>query len=336
MIRRIVVIRAGALGDTILTIPAIRALRERNPEAQIEVIGYPDLWEVAGSLVDRRISIERPVLSGLLTGDASPGLLAWIRGGSDAPSDAPLPVDLAIAWTQRNPRPIFEAAGVGQIIHASPFPPPGIHAAGWYLQSLDLPIVPGDGPHLSLSSEERHAGRQALREQRLDRPIILHPGAGATWKRWPAQRFGVLAMALRQRDHDVALLAGPADEEAIEATLAHSGPLPILRSDSIRHLAAILSQAHLFVGNDSGVTHLAAAVGVPTIALFGPTDPASWAPLGKVRLLRRCTATTARQGQIRVCEAPACMEGIGVEDVLAEVRGVSDEGELGIGLGLGM
>lgn len=164
-----------------------------------------------------------------------------------------------------------------------------------------------------------------MRDLGLDHPIILHPGAGAVWKRWPAQRLGAVARTLRERDHDVALLAGPDDAEAVEATLAHGGPLPVLRSASIRHLAGILSRVRLFVGNDSGVSHLAAAAGAPTIALFGPTDPASWAPLGNVRVLRRCSATTARQGQIRVCDVVACMEGIGVEDVLAEMRAMSGE-----------
>lgn len=325
MIRRIVVVRAGALGDVTLTLPAIRGLRRQYPQARVEVIGYRALWEVAGRLVDQRVSIERPALAGLLTGEASSELLAWLRGQSNAPSDAPLPVDLAIAWTKRDPSPIFKAAGIGNIVHASPFPPPGVHAATWYLQSLGLPAAPGDGSLLSLSSEERHAGQQALREQGLGRPIILHPGAGAGWKRWPARRFGTVARTLRERGHDVALVDGPADGEAVEATLEHSGPLPVIRSGSIRHLAGILSQARLFVGNDSGVTHLAAAAGTPTIALFGPTDPASWAPIGNTRVLRACTATTTWQGQLRLCESAGCMEGIGVQDVLAEVRAVRDE-----------
>lgn len=326
MIRRIVIIRAGALGDVILTIPALRVLRECYPAARIEVVGYPDLWEVAGSLVDSRVSIERPALAGLLTGEASPELVAWLRGERDTPSETPLPVDLAIAWTQRNPRPIFQATGIGRLVHASPFPPPGIHAATWYLQSLDLPAALDGSPLLPLSPQERRAGERALSDLRLDRPIILHPGAGASWKRWPAQRFGALARTLRDLDHDVALVAGPADGPAVEATLAHSGPLPIIRADSIRHLTGILSRARLLVGNDSGITHLAAATGVPTIALFGPTDPASWAPLGNVCVLRGCTSPATRPGQIRVCEVTGCMEGIEVEDVLVAVRAMRLDG----------
>ncbi len=319
MIRRIVVIRAGALGDTVLTIPAIRALRLRYPEARIEAVGYPEVWEVARPLVDQSVSIERPALAGLLTGQASPELQAWLRGEDDGASAASLPADLAVGWTTRDPRPLFAAAGVGHTIHASPFPPPGVHAATWYLQSLGLPIATGDGPLLPLSMKERHAGRQTLHNLGIERPIILHPGAGAVWKRWPAARFGTLARALRARGHDVAIVEGPADKEAVEATLARSGPLPIIRSGSIRHLAGILSQARLFVGNDSGVTHLAAAAGTRTIALFGPTDPASWAPLGNVSVLRACSATLKWQDRIRVCEEPGCMADIDVEGVLAEV-----------------
>lgn len=326
MIRRIVIIRAGALGDVILTIPALRVLRECYPAARTEVVGYPDLWKVAGSLVDSRVSIERPAFAGLLTGEASPELVAWLRGEHDTPSGTPLPVDLAIAWTQRNPRPIFQASGIGRLVHASPFPPPGIHAAAWYLQSLDLPAALDGGPLLSLSPEERRAGERALSDLGLDRPIILHPGAGAGWKRWPAQHFGAVARVLRERGNNVGLVAGPADEEAVEEAVAHSGPLPIIRTDSIRHLTGILSRARLFVGNDSGITHLAAATGVPTLALFGPTDPACWAPLGNVCVLRGCTSPATRQGQIRVCEVTGCMEGVEVEDVLAAVRAMKLDG----------
>lgn len=323
--RRIVVVRAGALGDVILTVPAVRALRLRYPEARIEVVGYPDLWEIAGPLADRRISVERPVMAGLLTGTASPDLLAWLRGGSGEVEEISPPVDLAVCWTKRDCRAIFQAAGIVNTIQASPFPPPGIHATAWYLQTLDLPYPASDESLLNLSPEEREAGRQVLSDLDLQHPIILHPGAGAVWKRWPAGRFGDLAWALHERGHDVALLEGPTDREAIEATLERGGRFPIIHTSSVRLLAGILAGAELFVGNDSGATHLAAAAGIPTLALFGPTDPANWAPLGTSRVIRTCTYRTERQGSIRVCEDPNCMEGIAVTDVLAAIEGLRHE-----------
>jgi ADP-heptose:LPS heptosyltransferase len=89
----------------------------------------------------------------------------------------------------------------------------------------------------------------------------------------------------------------------------------VLRDLPLPQLAAKLAAAALYIGNDSGVTHLAAAAGAPTIALFGPTDPATWAPIGTVRVLRHCDARASVPRQIRVCEGD-CLERITVAEVL--------------------
>jgi heptosyltransferase III len=149
-----------------------------------------------------------------------------------------------------------------------------------------------------------------------DRPILIHPGAGAVWKRWPPDQFAHVARRLRDAGRPVALLAGPADRAAVHAVLARID-LPVLENLPPRALAAVLSHADLYIGNDSGVTHLAALAGAPTLALFGPTDPASWSPLGRVRIIRRCTAVSSAVGEIRVCHDPACLDAIDIETVLA-------------------
>jgi len=93
---------------------------------------------------------------------------------------------------------------------------------------------------------------------------------------------------------------------------------------SLPEVAGELRTGRLFIGNDSGVTHLAAWLGLPTIALFGPTDPASWAPLGDVRVLRTCTSKATRQGEIRVCADPGCMRRLALGEVLATVENYVD------------
>jgi ADP-heptose:LPS heptosyltransferase len=300
MTTRIAVIRPGALGDTVLTFPALHALRNAYPDAAIDAVGYPGSWEAAGPLIDRRIAIDLPVFAGLVTGD--PGrLCAWAAE-----------YDLLIAWTQRDPRPVLGALPAARVIHRPPFPPPGIHAATWLLESLPdevertIPV-----PLLSFSSAEIAAAQRSLGNRR---PVIVHPGAGAAWKHWPAERFAAVAGALQSQGHDVVLLAGPADDQAVNHVLKQA-PLSVIREPSTRALAALLSQAPLVIGNDTGVTHLAAATGAPTIALFGPTDPASWSPLGAT-ILRACMKNATRPGDIRVCDDPLCIQGMGVEEVL--------------------
>jgi ADP-heptose:LPS heptosyltransferase len=291
----------------VLALPALRALRRAHPRAQIDAVGPPALWSVAGSLVDRVVSIDRPLFAPLLAGRPSPELREWLAGTT-----------LGVLWTAHDRSEVLRAAGVPRVIHRSPYPPPGIHAARWLLEGLEAPWDEAvlEPPLVIPTPGERDAGRRILSGMGLNAPVILHPGAGAAWKRWPAERFAGLAAKLRRRGTPVALLEGPADAPAVADVLSRlTGPVAVIREGSPRALAAILAAARLFVGNDSGPTHLAAAVGTPTVALFGPTDPASWSPLG-ARVVRGCTRRATAQGQVRVCDDPDCMSGIGVDTVL--------------------
>jgi len=126
--------------------------------------------------------------------------------------------------------------------------------------------------------------------------VAVHPGSGGKRKCWPAERFAALVKAL---DAPILLIEGPADRESchlLRRLLA--GPEgPALASGlSVPQAAALLTQCKLYVGNDSGLTHLAGALGIPTVAIFGPTDPAVWAPRGqRVAVVRpACSANERR------------------------------------------
>src|SRR6516162_11257361 len=106
----VLVIRAGALGDVLLTLPALHALRRRHPDSRVHVVGYPDVWQVADSLIDGVTSIDHPRFASLFTPEPSAGLCSWLST-----------FDAAIAWMVRDPRPALEAAGV-ETTHASPYP----------------------------------------------------------------------------------------------------------------------------------------------------------------------------------------------------------------------
>lgn len=123
------------------------------------------------------------------------------------------------------------------------------------------------------------------------RPLVMvHPGSGGERKCWPIEHFARLATDLRERGCSVVALCGPAD-----AAQAQRMPPPLLRPADPMDLAAALIQADLFVGNDSGPGHVSAAVGTPTLSLFGPTDAAIWRPCGKhVRVLHAPSGSMAR------------------------------------------
>jgi ADP-heptose:LPS heptosyltransferase len=106
----------------------------------------------------------------------------------------------------------------------------------------------------------------------------------------------------------------------VEAVQTHAGRgFPVLPQLHPRILGALLSHAAVYLGNDSGVTHLAGVSGAPVVALFGPTDPVQWRPLGDVVVLRRCTTSAGSGNRIRVCDDPACMQAISVDDVLEAI-----------------
>lgn len=310
---RIVVIRPGALGDVILSLPAARALRAQHPDAHITVVGSPSLWELAGGLVDGRVSIEAARFATLYADEPSEELRSWLEG-----------MDRVIAWTVQDPSKALHAAGVKDVLHVSPYPPVGMHVAEWLRGTPHPPnrLLPQGAkggqisePPLPSPLRGRGAGGEGEPGPRGG-PIYLHPGAGAVWKRWPAERFAAVGEALRDRGYEVALIEGPADRDAVgRCQAAASAPFPVLRYLPLPQLAAALGDAALFIGNDSGVTHLAAATGAPTLALFGPTDPVTWAPIGNVRVLRHCDACANEPRQIRVCDGE-CLERISVEEVL--------------------
>ena len=164
----ITVIRAGALGDVVLTLPAVSVLRSAFPAARLRAIGYPVHWAVAGEIVDEVQSIDAAAMTPLLT--ASPAEPLRRTLGSS---------DLVIAWTGHDPTPALHSIGVQHIVHTPPTPPPGVHAARWLLQSVaGFPGTMAGQPEstvnlaawrLPFSDAERREGRALLEGIGADR-----------------------------------------------------------------------------------------------------------------------------------------------------------------------
>lgn len=319
---RILVIHAGALGDCVLAVPALTALRRHFPEAYVELAGYPSphgLLQRRGP-VDRVVSMETLGLYRAFAGELPEDLAAYLRS-----------FDLIISWFGHGDegyRRALESLRVGEnaprVLIARSTPPEGSneHAADYLLGTLSpLGVRAQDvgdrTPRLQLLDEDHEAAERILRDLGVrgetGSPLVaVHPGSGSLRKCWPAERFAQLIRRFERRGLTVLLLEGPADASVIERVLAagvaagvaceDSGPdessskgdpaftrahLPVRLSNlPLPHLAAVLTRCHLFVGNDSGVTHLAASVGTPVIALFTVTDPQQWGPRGRVTILR--------------------------------------------------
>lgn len=171
-----------------------------------------------------------------------------------------------------------------------------------------------DRPVWRISRERQAAARSAIAPLGVppDQPfVLLHPGSGGRIKCWPLENFVSLARRLADRDVRVLMVVGEAEIDRWPADnlrrLAQG--FPLLRCDDLVQLAALLAQARAYLGNDSGPSHLAAALGTPTIALFGATNPVHFAPVGPA---------------VRVIQGET-MAGIGVDEVEAEVRSAIEE-----------
>jgi ADP-heptose:LPS heptosyltransferase len=116
-----------------------------------------------------------------------------------------------------------------------------------------------------------------------ERIAVMHPGSGSARKNWPAERFAEVAQWLRSSSWTVRWLAGPADTDSL-SLLRAALPRPphVVQPPDVTSLASEISTADLYVGNDSGVTHLSGRLGVPTVAIFGPTRPETWGPRGPI------------------------------------------------------
>jgi hypothetical protein len=211
--------------------------------------------------------------------------------------------DAAIVFSRDRDLARNLGAVIPRLVVHDPTPPSGSgHAAEWLARpvaALGAPCAEGP-PLLETTSDEAERAAAFLRD--LPDPFLaVHPGSGSPSKCWPADRFSRLVDALGVERF--LLVEGPADAEAAAAMRAsHEGAIAA-RGLTPRVLGAVLARAAACVGNDSGVTHLAAAWGAPTVALFGPTDPAVWSPVG-----RRVTIVRSPQRS---------MEAIAVEAVVA-------------------
>jgi len=249
---RALVVHLGGIGDFLLTCPAIERLAEEGP---VELLGQPkrlDLAVAAGIAVAAH-DMDRVDFQSIFS-EPNGRLRDLLRG-----------FDRCIVWIRddgaiaRNVR----QCGVEDVRVFPGLPPKdwATHASRYYLDCLGMK----DAPPLRLSIEPTTVSHDAL----------IHPGSGGAHKNWPLERFISLANALEDQGRCVTWCLGPAEEGI---------PLPdgldVLQTDSLVALARELAGTQLYVGNDSGITHLAAALGCPTLAIYGPTDPRVWAPRG--------------------------------------------------------
>lgn len=295
-IDRILYISPGGIGNLLLSLPALRALRAEFPRARLTLFTIEpgvdrilqgenvidDVICCRGGMRGRWLEIWQALSRiksadfdlGLTAGTVNPlsaGFLMWLLG-------IPIRVgenikNMGLFYTTPVPYrfPCHETAGALNIVE--------------YLGVRPLARV----PELRISELEE-ADAEAFLTRRgwkpTDNLIGIHPGASlhaGAKRRWPAENFVKLIQALHQKGARVLVVAGPAEREAAADIVRRSG-VPVINTNaelSLRHTAAVIQRCRQFISNDSGVAHIAAAVGTQLVVMFGVTDPRRTAPKGK-------------------------------------------------------
>jgi ADP-heptose:LPS heptosyltransferase len=324
--KRILILRPCAIGDLIITLPALHALREYFPNAYIEIMGYPSYLEIVhGRFYANAISrFDQSDISSLFRKNA---LLP------DTLTKRFSKFDLIIAFVSDKDTIFSEnlkKSGARKVICYNPFPSNSepIHISNHFLNFLKLLEIPysNTSPIIYLNKEDLKAGKDFFHDNAPDavqKTIAIHPGSGSIHKSWPFINYSSIIHWLIERlNAQIFIIKGPADTVVTK----NAGNLPkknicIIDNQPLPKLAAILQQCDLFIGNDSGITHLAAAMGISMLSIFGPTDPAVWGPRGKsVNICYRPTSCSPCSDEVRkTCFPKICLESITTENIQKEI-----------------
>lgn len=317
MTRTVVIIHPGALGDVLLSVPAIRYVRTQFPSHHLVLCANEPVARLLCECgeVDAWFSAEDRVLSLLFGGSTEP---------TGVPKEWLLSCDLAIGWIDDEGGCVASSlrkCGAKDVRVRSPFSI-GLHArhqADRFLETLHGQSKEGLPPsRLSLPDRLRERALSYLYERRVrtDQPlVVVHPGSGSRHKCSSPKVFASAMHALQKDGASFLIVEGPADHESVGSLLAHVPvDLTLVQGIDLATLAGVLALSRLFIGHDSGITHLSALLGIQTVALFGPTEPERWAPRGNhIAVTRgdRCGChswDTVIQCRDKLCLSPAMDE----------------------------
>lgn len=301
----LLIVHLGAMGDLVCIFPIIAALRRHFYPVGILCQEHLGRLAAAEGLAEAWFPIEGAWSASLFT--ARPGSEACRRL-------APFSDILCFSASEALAAALKSISGA-RVCRIPPRPPAAepIHvteharrrllACGWRIEA-ELDELKGSLTGLPYPGKAEPAS------------ALLHPGAGSLRKRWPLEGFLTLARCLRSRGWGAEFLIGPAEED-LPAELERQGEKALRPKDACE-LVARLRTASVYFGNDSGVSHLAAWAGVPSVVIFGPSDPERWRPRGRtveiVQAAHTCKPCFENTGNN--CDSAECLNQIRVETVL--------------------
>ncbi|MBS3918989.1 MAG: glycosyltransferase family 9 protein [Deltaproteobacteria bacterium] len=334
-VQSMLVIHQGALGDFILALPALTALRRNFPNAKPVMMGYPRILQLAeGRFYAEEIySIDQKGMATFFVreGALDRALSQFFSG-----------FGLIVVFGKDGEGTLIgnlKRVCQGRIIHINPLPnwDDGVHLSDHLLRQLTRYGIPlsEENPRLYLKKEDQEwgkifwMGRGISPEERL-KAIILHPGSGSRKKIWPLKHFLDLFRHLQTKPGGKFLIVlGPAEGPEVQQAFEelNSPHLILTKGLSLVQLASVMEGCRLFIGNDSGISHMAVALGLPTLAIFGPTDYRVWSPKGeKVEVIRRgIPCSPCAEERFFLCKDFECLNRIEVGDALKRLRSMGVE-----------
>ena len=327
---RVLVSRLHYLGDVILSLPLVQALRHRFPNTKIDYLtradgadvltGEPDIDHVhrmprsgGGVSVIKALRSRGYTVAFDLFSNPRSGLLTWLTGAS-----------VRIGGDRRGRRMYYtHPVSVPKSVRAA------TEHHMFFARALGIEQAP-DKPTLHPSQSELAAAREKLRAAGVENPaqtIALHPGGKWEVKRWPAESFVELASRLRdERGVGILVMCGPGEEAYRDAVVAGVGKgcvaLPIM---PIRETAAVLAQFGAVVLADGGMMHASVAVGAPTVGIFGSSERDIWFPYENFGPYRAASVPiSCRPCHQHTCSHISCLRNLSVDQVAGKVAEVMD------------
>ncbi len=353
MPERILAIKLADLGDVLNITPALRALRQKFPDARLDALVNPHTAMIleGSGLVDEVVLFPKTQFEGLtaLKPTAWRPLSRYMRMLRARRYDTVVNFHhLTTRMGRAKQRALVSATGAGTVVGLDnghgrwlthPVADEGFGAMReveyWLALARALGATTTDlSLHLPLNDAEQARADALLTEVGLDagRFFVMHPGSGgfSLARRWEPEKFAALASALHRRNGLPTVLVGTPEDDAAAVLAAGDSPLIDLSGrTTFRELAGVLRRARAFVGADSGVMHLAAAARTPVVAIFGPSNHRAWAPwtpYSPSRVVRLdlacspCSYVGHSVGQREGCAARTCLADLTVDQVLSAME----------------
>ncbi len=335
---RILLIRLSSLGDVVLTTPAIRAVRAAFPDAHIAML----VGKRAAPVLRENPHLDEILLFDRTAKDKDTGEMLRVRRILRS-RNFTLAIDL-----QRKFRTAVlmylsgasERVGSGALATVRVPERGNKHATAHYFDLLEAIGIPAVESKLAiyLTADERTAAAArfaAAGAAPSGIKVGLFPGAGWKLREWMPERFAAVGDRLIERFGAAVLIFGGPGETALVARVAarmRGCPVSFAGALSVRELAASVAECDLFLTNDTGPMHIAAAVGTPTLSLFGPGNHVRFQPLGPAhRMIRHAVPCSPCKQFTDRCKDNVCMKRIGVDEVWrAAAQMLSDTGDLGV------